>query len=367
MKWILFAIYDKFSHDQRALETIKSLSNIGEVTVVSYDKVDNWDKIKFIVSDNGKRNYLQFKKSLKKTYKKLKPDIVFLHDNYAAFFINWLRKKKENVIIGYDSSELYYDKYDISIRGLKSLILNIQEKKYISQTDFVFAANLERAKIMKDVFHLKKCPIVWDNVHRIDDNINKKECDKKFGNIVSNSQNIIFYCGGIHHNRGTFELIEAVKELGNKYKLVIAGTASKEELKEYKKVLNGSSIKNFTYIGFVSRSELKYFLKKSKISVSIFDLSCINHIFCASGKIYESIFEGVPILTSTNPPFTRLCNEYGIGVSTDDYISGIKKIMNNYDEYVNNTKKLIKMLDYDNRIDKLTNLILNEIKHNQRG
>ena len=88
MKRILFAIYDKFSHDQRALETIKSLSNIGEVTVVSYDKVDNWDKIKFIVSDNGKRNYLQFKKSLKKTYKKLKPDIVFLHDNYAAFFIH---------------------------------------------------------------------------------------------------------------------------------------------------------------------------------------------------------------------------------------------------------------------------------------
>ena len=360
MRNILFAVFDRFSHDQRALETIQSLSLLGNVTVVSYDIEPKLEKVKFIVAGNGKKNYLDFKRKLKKAYNDVRPDLVFLHDNYTAFFINWIRKRNKKIKIGYDSSELYYDKLNFNIKGLKSLLLQYQERKYINMADFILSANVERAMIMKDLYKLSKLPIIWDNVHRIDDKIDSVNCEK-YANIFNDNKNIIFYCGGIHHNRGTFELIKCIENLGKEYKLVIAGTASEKEKMEFDEVYRKSKEKNFVYIGFISRAELRYCLKKSKISVSIFDFSCVNHIFCASGKIYESLFENVPILTSLNPPFKRLCTKYGVGISTNDYEEGIRQIINNYEEYIYNVKKYTDTIDYDNRVEKLKNIIRKEL------
>lgn len=358
---ILFAVYDAFSHDQRAMETIECLSKLGEVTVVSYDKLDSIRNVNYVISGHGKRKYLSFRRTLIRTYKKFRPEIVFLHDNYTAFFINWLRKKKQNVIIGYDSSELYYDKFELNKNGLKGAFLNLEEKKYLKYADFVLAANVERAMIMKDVFQLEKCPKVWDNIHRIDDAIDIEKCEKKYDHLFEDNKNVVFYCGGIHKRRGTFDLIDAVNCLGDQYKLIIAGTVNKNELNEYEQKLKDNNRNNIKYVGFVSRAELKYLLHKSKISVSIFDLSCVNQLFCASGKVYEAIFENVPVLTSINPPFKRLCNDHQVGISTDNYSEGIKEIIDHYDYYVENTKKLVDQLDYDNRISKLTELIKSSI------
>lgn len=366
MRKILFAVFDKFSHDQRAIETIEALSYLGEVTVVSYDKMENIKNINYVVTGNGNRNYLSFVYSLKKTYKRIKPDFVFLHDNYTAFFIKWIKKKNSKVIVGYDSSELYYDKKSYGIKGIKMNILNHQEFNNIKKADFVFAANIERAMIMKDYFKLSKLPIVWDNIHRIDDDVNISECNKKFHGIIENNKKIIFYCGGIHDNRGTFELINSIEKLGDDYKLIIAGTANDEEKRRFEIKLSQSRTKNFAYIGFLSRSELKYFLKRSLISVSIFDFSCVNHIFCASGKVYESLFEEVPILTSINPPFKRLCDEYGLGVSCTNFDEGIIKIEENYEYYVSNIKKYIKSIDYDKRVNKLRTIIETELNSQEK-
>jgi len=359
---ILFAVFDRFSHDQRAIETIQALSMIGNVTVVSYDKISNVNNVKFVDVTNGKRNYLAFKKALKREYKKLNPDLVFLHDNYTSFFIEWVKKRNKNTIVGYDSSELYYDKCGTGVKGLKMALLNNQEKKYIQKADFVFAANLERAMIMKDYFRLKKMPIIWDNVHRIDDDIDYSECEKKYDFLFKKQENIILYCGGIHENRGTFDLIRAVEKLGKNYRLIVAGTASEVEKNKFDRMFQESKSKNFNYVGFVSRSELRFLLKKCKISVSLFDFSCVNHIFCASGKVYEALFEGVPVLTSLNPPFKRLCEENCVGVSTNNFVEGIKRIINDYDYFTKNIKAYIKKIEYDNRIIKLKEIIEDEIK-----
>lgn len=367
MRKILFGVYDKFSHDQRAIETIMALSMIGDLTVVSYDKIDSMDNVNFVVSGGGKKNYLSFKKCLRKEYKKLNPDFVFLHDNYTAFFINWVKKRNPNSVIFYDSSELYYDQKRSGIIGLKSNILNLQEFKYINRCDIIFAANIERAMIMKDYFHLSKVPIVWDNIHKIDDNIDHVLCDKKFDHIFVDNKKVIFYCGGIHENRGTFDLIKAVEELGSNYMLIVAGTASENDIDKFNKLFNKSKTKNYSYVGFLTRSELRYLLRKSFISVSIFDFSCVNHIFCASGKVYESLFEGVPVLTSINPPFKRLCDDYGVGVSCLNYVDGIKNIEKNYEKYKKNIKKYIENIDYENRVSRLKKIIENELLSMERN
>lgn len=364
MKNIIFAVYDEFSHDQRAMETIESLAKIGEVTVVSYGKIQDTEKIHCVVTGNGQRDYIAFRKGLIYTYKKIKPDFVFLHDDYTAFFIGWLKKQHEDVKIAYDASELYYDKFEMTLNGFKAYALERDVRRYLPAADFVFSANIERALIMKDVYKLKRVPIVWDNIHRIDDSIDEASCKMKYDRYLNGTDNIILYCGGIREDRGTYQLIDAIEQLGGAYKLLVAGIAGERDLKKFNERYEKSCTKNFYYLGYLSRSELRFLLRKSKISVSLFDFSCANHIFCASGKVFEALFEHIPVLTSINPPFKRLCDDFGVGVSTNDFRSGIIEIVNNYETYVENVSQYVKQLTYETRVEQLAALIEKELSVN---
>ena len=102
------------------------------------------------------------------------------------------------------------------------------------------------------------------------------------GSLFRNSLKTITYAGGLSHRRRTFELIESVKELDG-FQLLVLGGTTENELKlfnEYKK-----NIHNIHYLGFIDRSELKYILENSYISVSIFPMDTLNNINCASGKL----------------------------------------------------------------------------------
>ena len=351
MKKILFAIYAKYSYDARALETIEALSRIGELTVVSIDDYKA-DLYKHYTTKNCKRDYIQFRRCFWKAFNEVHPDVVFLHDNYCAPFIKKIRKKNTNIIILYDSSELYCDKRYTNLKTYFGVRNQRIEENSLYLTDGIFAANIERALIMHDLYGLKTIPTVFDNVHRIDESVDETICSEKYDAYVANKK-VILYCGGISEKRRTYELIKAVEEIGNPFTLIIAGAATDKEIAKYQDLLNKSAVKNFIYIGYITRSEIKYLLHKSFASVSLFDFSCVNNIFCASGKVYESLFEGTPILTSTNPPLQRLCNNSGVGVSVNDLKSGIEMLDKNYEYYHDNVLRYRENAKYDERVDKL--------------
>jgi len=71
---------------------------------------------------------------------------------------------------------------------------------------------------------------------------------------------------------------------------------------------------------------------------------------------------GVPILTGPNPPLKRLCEEYKVGVSTDDIKEGIFLLDNNIDKYRKNVTHYIEKIDYEKRIDNLCGAINELIK-----
>ena len=151
-------------------------------------------------------------------------------------------------------------------------------------------------------------------------------------------------------------------KLGDGYILLIGGKAEKNDLELFNSMVNSSGIKNVHYIGFLSRAELRYLLRRCFINVSIFDMSCVNQIFCASGKVYEGLFEGVPVLTSENPSFKSLCSEYGVGIATSNYAAGIKKIINNYDYYKANVKNFVEVYPYEDRLDNYLREVLRRLK-----
>lgn len=350
---MLFIVYDNINHDERLLETLRIFSTRWRIRVVSFTKnVPYCDS--FITTGGGKINYLSFYLTAKKEISRFNGHYIYLHDNYCSPLIKLIKKRGCKII--YDSSELYFDKISRDIKEwVKNKLFNFYEARDLHLCDVTVAANIERATIMKDRFTLKDCPIVFDNVHKITEDFNADECEAKFGKYISPGKKIVCYFGGIQRKRGTFNLIDAIKRMGNNYLLILAGNVYKDDYKEYKRIIDQEKITNIHYVGFLRRDELRYLLSICDVNVSIFDMSCINQIFCASGKVYEGLFEGKPVLVSSNPPFQTLCRQYKVGVSTNDFFNGLCELFSNYKDYEANVKKFIDVYPYESRLSNYLN------------
>lgn len=359
---IMFIVYHDIQTEARSQEILECAEQLGETCLVSYSRpIDNRD-IKIIQTGNGKRNYWKFILTAIKSIKSERPKVVILHDNYTAILLKWIKKYYKDIYVIYDSSELYIDKKAENLKQKIAGFMNYYEKKYINTSDIVISANIERAKIMKEYFKLKEDPIIFDNIHCIKDEYNEKLCNEKYFNYFYDNKFVIVYAGGISKQRMTYELAKAVGDLGNEYRLIVLGSASDDEKKLFSKFLKEKRYNNINFIGFVPRNELRYFLNRSNVSVSAFAQDTINNINCASGKLFESLFEGTPVLTTENPPLKRICSDYGVGVSTNDFRTGILELKNNYKIYKDNVYRYSKNINVDNRIDILVKKIKYKLK-----
>jgi len=362
---IMFIAYHDIKSEARSQDILKLARQLGDEVILfsPWKPFEDDPKVKFIQACKGKRKYFCFIKEAIKAIKDENPDILILHDNYTAAILRWLYKQKKDIFIIYDTSELYIDIKPKSLKQLIALHMNYFEKKYLKYANIVIAANNERAEIMKNYFHLKKPPIVFDNIHRIEDKYDINEYNRKYGYLFNKNINTFYiaYAGGIGRSRMTFELAEVVGKLGDEYQLIILGNYNPKDKKNFDLMIKKNRFSNIAYLGFVPRDEWKYILSKSHISVVAFSQDTINNIYCASGKLYESLFEGKPVLTSTNPPLKRLCDKYKIGVSTNDFLEGILELKKNYEYYCKNVKLYINTLNYERRIEDLARMVKKEL------
>ena len=221
---------------------------------------------------------------------------------------------------------------------------------------------MERATIMREYFELKKTPLVFDNIHRIDDVYDQEKCDQKLSHFFADGAFNILFAGGIGAERHTYDYIRAFANVKVKSNLIIAGSASEMAIKQYEELVRELKMNNVHYVGMLTRAELRYCMQKSQGSVVVFDKKSYNTIYCASGKCYESLFEGVPILASENPPLKRLCEEEKVGVSNDDFAAGIEMLQKDYDYYAENAKRYVNNLGYEKRVEVLHSAIERELE-----
>lgn len=351
---ILFVVYHDLKEEARSNETLQCLHLLGKVSIVTCAELNTEDDVTVYLTDYkhgipGIR-YLMFLMKALKAIKAEKPDVIALHD--ISLLIPYIRRKIKNARIIYDQSELHIDRRVTSLKTLLLKCIDIFDRNYIKKCDITIAASSERAVIMKDYFSLEIDPIVFDNVHRIDEEYDDIECSFKYGKYFEDDKFVIVYGGGIKEQRMTYRLMHAVGKLGTPFELIIAG-ATPEGMNKYYQIINDYGYSNINYVGFIPRNEWRYLLKEANVSFVAFAQDTLNNINCASGKMYESFFEYTPILASENPPLKRVCESFGIGISTDDYIKGLVELKKNYHYYKKNTIEYVKTLDYDSRIPSL--------------
>ena len=367
---IIFCFYDNVNYEARGAEELQCLLSLGEVSFVSFERGESkaFSNAKQFIT--RKRNYLSFISLAKQVIKKTQADIVFLHDNYCACLIPFIKSKSPNSMVVYDMSELYIGSYKGKHKILEKWLLRDKEFKYLKETDLVISASIERAYISKGFFGLKELPVVFDNMHEIKEKYDFDKCFKKFVGVFENKAFTCFYCGGLLDGgeRDIVKIIDTFTELGEGYKLIIAGSTLDESKVKYSLEANLKTVKNVFYVGKLTRGELKFFYDYTDFSLVSFKLTDVNTIYCASGKLFESVFSKKPLVLSNNPPHIRLIEKYQIGTIAyeDNYLKAIEDLQKDYMRYANNVSAFCDSLDCDNRIKNLGNRILYFYEENSK-
>ena len=366
MKNIIYAVYHELKWEARSKEVLLALQQIGKVTIITIDDIPEECKnehTKVIICKSisklpGSR-YLKFMYHIFDEMKKQRPDCLLLHD--MPLPIKYMRKHYPKTKLLYDQSELVIDRKAKNIKQYIFTLFDKVEKSSIKHLDLYIAACKERADIAIPYFEIaKEKVVVFDNMHKITDFCSIEDGDAKYGHLFPENTFNIVYGGGIRYDRGTYELTAAMKQLGPSYRLIIAGNpwGGEQAFRDY---LKREGISNVDFIGFIARNEWGYLIKKCHASVVFFLQNTVNNKYCASGKMYESLFLHKPILCSSNPPLYNLCKEFECGVASDDLVGAIKDLKTNYQKYVDGAVHFDKATDYESRISTLANQIKNHI------
>lgn len=358
---ILFVSNGVYEYDGRLRELIKIAKQIGNTTYITRISSKSSKKENSHVAINvrglGLLSYLKFiYNTIRVTYNFNNIDVLFI-DNRRAVIPGLVVKifKNPKVIIQ-DVRELYLIN---EIKYLRGKIGCLLEKLLIKKADILICANKYRAKIMQEYYSLSEMPLIYGNIRKLefDNNYSKKELEGKFNTILKDDTFKIISTSGYAIKRTNDKLVLAMKDLGKKFELLLVGGGTKGDYKRITRLIKKNKIENVRIIDKLSTSELKYLIQKCQVGVVNYNKEDTNNKFCASGKIYEFVFEGLPVITTENLPLLDLVMRYQIGVADDNYYNGIITIYKDYLYYKKNVLSFARSIDVDTNNQQLVNSI----------
>lgn len=241
------------------------------------------------------------------------------------------RRFKPSVTIQ-DSRELYLIK---EVNHFAGKIGCIFEKIMVRKADIVICANKERAQIMQKEHVLIREPLTYENLRQLQygSDVEITAAKKKLDPYIHEGEYRIISSSACSIKRNNDVLVKNLTKVNKPCRLFLVGESTFEEEKVIRTIIAENKITNVEILGRLSQTELKYLISKSHIGIVNYGQYDSNNKFCASGKLYEFIYEGIPVVTTSNPPLLRLCNEYKIGIADDEFHEGIDTILSNYEYF----------------------------------
>jgi hypothetical protein len=349
MRNIFLVSYGIIEYDGRLKELINICNYIGETYVICCS---------LGTEDTARRKYIRVRK---KNYLKMRTYFLFIlkaimygrqlknvdvicSDNlFAALPTLILCKKMKIRAVLQDVRELYFYK---NMQGVNK-ILSFFENKLMHKADIVLCANKQRARIMQERFGLKKL-LVFENIRFLEGDFDENDLKRKYKDVFKYKYNLIS-TSGLFMSRNTDILIRSMRHLNpREYGLFFVGNSSDTDKSLAEGIMLENGISNVHVLGKVPMNELKYVVRQCQIGVIHYHKNDLNNIYCASGKIYEFLHEGLPIVTTENIPLKEFCEQYNVGVANDNFSDGIKKISGDYPAYCERINKFINGMSIEN-------------------
>jgi glycosyltransferase involved in cell wall biosynthesis len=360
---ILFLSYGNSEYDGRQRELLKVCQMIGDVYYVT--RINSNEDIKserhYGVIEQ-KFSYIKFFLKSIKVAKSIKDfDILFIDNRRAVlpgFIIKWLSR---SVYIVQDVRELYITK---EIKHVVGKIGCFFEQKFMKKVNLLISANEQRANIMEKIFNVNSRPISYENVRRLNysKDLKANTLSRKYESLFQNDTFKIISTAGCSVWRTNDKLVEALKDFNGRVELFLVGDSTKRDKEIINNIIDKNNISGVHILSKKTESELKYLISKCDAGVVNYNQRDTNNRYCASGKIYEFIFEGKPVITTDNPPLVDFCNKYQIGISGSSYSELIREITRKYSFYKTNAEQFGRSFSIDENNNILAQKILTEYK-----
>lgn len=358
---ILLVSYSDCKFDGRLRELKKVCALLGDCYSV-IRKTTETDSQNFAIEKTGIPGIVEFiKKSINIT-KSMNIDVVLLDNRMSSIPGIFIRFFCPKVKIIQDVRELYLRK---ERNGLKSKIGCLIEKHMIKRADVVICANEYRAKVMEDIYQLKRTPIVYENLRMLSyaPDTDFAEFEKKYAYLNADTLPIVISTSGVEVHRTNDKLTREFSDLKGIAKLLMVGGGCKQDWDTIKEIIQKYELDNVYLVDKIPEDELKYLVSLASIGVVNYGMYDTNNTYCASGKVYEFLYDQIPVVTTENPPLKGLCEKYQVGVSGKSYADSIKQVLSNYDYYKDN----IETFWLNNTIEENNIKLKNEIETILRG
>ena len=352
---ILFISCGNIDYDGRLRELVKVCRKLGNVTLFSYGSEKLFPG--HHVYDSGV-GYKDFITKIVKAAGMVKADIVFADNRRATIPALLINRKKKAVLIQ-DCRELYDAK---QFTELFNKIGCIAERHCAKKADILICANSFRADYMEKHWGTKR-PIVFENVRKLESDESK--IDKAVALIdpyLKDDEIRIVSTYGCSVDRTNDVLVKNINKINGSVKVFLVGSSGKEDENIIRGIIKEEKADDKVIIlRQMDQTELKYLISHSHIGVVNYNQKDLNNKYCASGKIYEFLYEGLPVITTTNPPLKKMCDDFGVGEADDQYFYGINKIIHNYDDYRDRVQNFIKNHSIDDCNAALVNSLRREL------
>src|SRR5699024_5676774 len=133
-------------------------------------------------------------------------------------------------------------------------------------------------------------------------------------------QRVLLFQGGYSPHRGIPALLEASRQLDERWTLVFMGWGKLEEEIRFHSEDLGGRPPGRPGVGMVARpphDELLSGTVGAILGTIPYENAGLNHLYCSPNKLWDYQGAGGPILASDVPEMKKKIDEYGIGVAVD--------------------------------------------------
>lgn len=362
---VLVVSYGNLNYDGRLRELIDVASRAGSTISITAGTESEYTAI-----DNGYiysgQSFIGFIKFCIRKARGIRGIDVLIVDNRRAVIPSLLIKKRICAkCVVQDVRELYLMN---EVGHLTGKIGCLVERYLIKRADLLLCANDYRAEIMKKIYGLKTRPTVFENYRMLSfsEKYRQEEYDKKYSKLFTIDSMKLISTSGCSVFRTNDRLVRELTECSHSVELFLVGDSSREDEQVIRRILAENKMSNVHILGRLGEDELKYLIIRCDIGIVNYGKQDQNNIYCASGKIFEFLFEGKPVVTTTNPPLKAMCDKYQIGVSGDSYSAAIDAVIQNYDFFQMKVREYISSIDIDSNNQMVAEKII-DLYHAKTG